>query len=116
MVLWGRVTSAPRVVTLIAVDPAGIAALQDAIRRMEGCDSVHRQTVPVELRTPDGREVVWNGDVEIFTLTNHPKKVYRAYAWSEAITGTQRRLFVVPHSAEAEAPHKAVEIIRRSLF
>ena len=86
------------------MDPAGIPALQDAIRHLEGCESTHFDTAPVEERTPDGREVVWKGDVEVFTLLNHPKQVYRAYAWSEATTGNKRRFFVVLHSAEIDLP------------
>lgn len=90
------------------MDPAGIPALQDAIRHIEGCESRHDQTSHVVEKTPDGREIVWEGDVELFTLLNHPKRVYRAYAWSEATTGNKRRFFVVLHSAEIDAPHKAV--------
>ena len=40
-------------------DPAGIPALQDAIRHLEGCGSEHFWTTPVEERTPDGKEIVW---------------------------------------------------------
>ena len=90
-------------------DPAGIPALQDAIRHLEGCGSEHFWTTPVEERTPDGKEIVWKGDVEIFTLFGHPKGVHRAYAWSEPTTGNKRRFFVVRHSAEIDAPHQAVQ-------
>ena len=39
-------------------------------------------------------ETVWQGDIEVFDLTGHPKAT-RAYAWSYATTGAKRRYVAV---------------------
>jgi hypothetical protein len=76
-------------------DPAGIPALQDAIRHLEGVEARHIETVPVH-ETQNG-QTVWQGEVEVFDLVGHPK-AKRAYAWSHATEGTRRRFHVVLHS------------------
>jgi hypothetical protein len=60
---------------------AYITALQYAIWRMHGVESAHVQTLYV-LETFPG-EKVWDGDVEVFDLVNHPN-AKRAYAWSHS--------------------------------
>lgn len=54
-------------------------ALIDAIRRLHGCESKHVISIPV-IETFGGA-TVWDGTVEVFDLTNHPKAC-RCYAWS----------------------------------
>src|SRR5712692_8482073 len=56
-----------------------VAQLQKAIRDLHSCDSTHVQSVPV-YEAFDGK-VIWDGDVEVFLLINHPR-VKRAYAWN----------------------------------
>jgi hypothetical protein len=92
------------------MDPAGIPALHDAIRHLEGCDSHHIETVAVH-EQHDG-ETVWRGDIEVFELIGHPK-ASRVYAWSEATTGTKRRFFVVLHVPPVAS---ATDAIRASLL
>jgi hypothetical protein len=58
---------------------AYLAALQYAIWRMHGVESVHVQTVYLLERFQG--ETVWDGDVEVFDLVNHPN-AKRAYAWA----------------------------------
>jgi hypothetical protein len=89
-------------------DPAGLPALVDAIRHMHGVEATHLRTEHVHERTPDGKETVWEGDVEVFELVGHPQAT-RAYAWSEATTGTKRRFFAVLHVGEIDTPAKAVQ-------
>ncbi len=88
-------------------DPAGLPALQDAIRHLHGCESRHVETVPVHEKAPTG-ETVWSGDVEVFDLIGHAKAT-RAYAWSEATTGTKRRFFAVLHVAPVDSAARAVQ-------
>lgn len=88
-------------------DPAGIPALRAAIRHLHGCRATHLKTVHVHEKTSDGKSV-WEGDVEVFTLAGHLKAV-RAYAWSEATTGTKRRFFAVLHVPPIDSPEKAVQ-------
>lgn len=46
---------------------------------MHGCESVYLKTEHVH-ETFQG-QTVWNGDVEVFSLINHPNAM-RAYAWA----------------------------------
>jgi len=62
-----------------------IEALKKAIRATHGCGARHFTTVPVtEVFRGD---VVWEGDVEVFDLVNHPK-ARTCYAWSYDENGT----------------------------
>lgn len=56
-----------------------IKRLQDAIKRLHGCEATHVSTIPVTERF-QGR-IVWQGDVELFSLADHPK-AESCYAWS----------------------------------
>ncbi len=53
--------------------------LQLAIEHLHGCQAEHSATVPVHESFRG--ETVWDGDVEVFNLTGHPK-AKRCYAWS----------------------------------
>jgi len=50
-----------------------------AVSQLHNCGAVWRATVPVH--EVFRGETVWQGDVEVFDLSNHPK-AKRAYAWS----------------------------------
>ena len=56
-----------------------IDELQDVIKRLHGSDAVHMETVPVK-EVFQG-EIVWDGEVEVFDLTDHPE-TSRVYAWA----------------------------------
>ncbi len=56
-----------------------IAHLQKAIRAVHGCESAHSQTVRV--REEHQGKTVWEGDVEVFKLSGHPK-AQCCYAWA----------------------------------
>jgi hypothetical protein len=53
--------------------------LQVAIQELHKCGAVYRQAVPVH--EVFRGQTVWQGDVEVFDLTGHPK-AKRCYAWS----------------------------------
>jgi hypothetical protein len=74
------------------MDEAGIPGLQAAIRDWCGCESTWIESVAV--REVQAGLVVWDGDVEVFDITGHPKTT-RAYAWSYESMGTARRYKVV---------------------
>ncbi len=84
------------------MDPAGLPALLDAIRNIEGCEATWVESVRVH-ETHD----VWNGEVEVFDLVKHPN-ARRAYAWSHATEGTRRRFHVVLHLPPVDGPVVAV--------
>ena len=48
-----------------------IEELQDAIKQLYDSDSTHVETVPVTERFQG--QIVWEGDVEVFNLEDHPK-------------------------------------------
>jgi hypothetical protein len=56
-----------------------IGRLQDVIRRLHGCESEHVSTVPVTEMF--NSQIVWQGDVEVFTVRSHPQ-AQRCYAWA----------------------------------
>ena len=82
--------------TVPTPDPAGVPALQDAIRHMHGCGSrfVEWQIV----RDTFQGAVVFERTVGVFALTGHVDAA-KAYAWSEPGTSspTARRFFAVLH-------------------
>jgi hypothetical protein len=56
-----------------------LARVQVAVSQLHNCGAAWRQTVPVH--EVFRGETVWQGEVEMFDLTGHPK-AKRAYAWS----------------------------------
>lgn len=56
-----------------------IDKLKDAVQVMHRCTATHVESVPmVEMF---GKQTVWEGVVEVFQITGHPK-AKRCYAWS----------------------------------
>jgi hypothetical protein len=78
------------------MDEAGTQALQEAIKNMHGCDSTWLESVHVTEKFK-GR-VVWDGEVQVFAITGHPKAT-RCYAWSHATEGTKRRSRSTPRAS-----------------
>jgi hypothetical protein len=89
------------------MDDAGLPALLDAIRHLEGCSATWVEEVPVHEKTATGA-TVWEGAVQVFDLAKHPKGVRRAYAWSHATEGGRRRFHVVLHTLPVDGPAMAV--------
>lgn len=87
------------------MDPAGLPAQLDAIRHMHGCEGTFVESVPVR-ETFQG-QVVWDGEVQVFDVTGHPKAT-RCYAWSHAAEGSRRRFVVVLHAPPVDSPVAAV--------
>lgn len=87
------------------MDDAGIDALRDAIRHLHGCASTWVESVPV--REEHQGAVVWEGEVQVFDLTGHPK-AKRCYAWSHATEGARRRFHAVLAVPPVDGPVMAV--------
>ena len=62
-------------------DSEYIQRLKLALEHLHGCSARHLETVPVH--EVFRGETVWQGDVEVFEITGHPK-AKRAYGWSHA--------------------------------
>jgi hypothetical protein len=56
-----------------------VERLQMTVEHLHKCSARHLETVPVH-ETFQG-QTVWNGEVEVFDITGHPK-AKRAYGWS----------------------------------
>ncbi len=86
-----------------------ITELADVIRKLHGSFATHVETVPVK-ETFNG-ETVWEGEVEVFDLHDHPK-TDRVYAWSHDTDDpeTPRRTVTVLHIPPATSPHRAVQV------
>jgi hypothetical protein len=85
---------------------AHVDDLARAVEGMHACKATLAQSVPVRER--HGDTTVWEGVVHVFDLTGHPNAT-RAYAWSSAIEGSdKRRFFAVLHEGPVKSPADAV--------
>src|SRR6266849_804107 len=69
-----------------------VAELIKAIRRLHNCDAEYFQTIPI--REPLQGEVMWEGDVEVFRLSGHPR-AGRCYAWSRTAGKDNKETYYV---------------------
>ena len=56
-----------------------IEELKDVIRKLHGTEATHVETVPIKEEFQG--QTIWEGDVEVFDLDDHPK-THRVYAWA----------------------------------
>ncbi|HJP93173.1 MAG TPA: hypothetical protein VJ875_14540 [Pyrinomonadaceae bacterium] len=87
---------------------SNIEELQEVIERLHGSRSTHVETVPVKEEFQG--QVVWEGEVEVFDLHDHPQ-TNRVYAWSHETEDADhpRRHVTVLHIPPATSPRKAVQ-------
>jgi hypothetical protein len=86
--------------------------LQVAVSQLHNCAATYRETVPVH-EVFQG-QTVWQGEVEVFNLTNHPK-AKRAYAWSH-IHGQQDEQERFVAVLEIPPVESAVTAVRASIM
>ena len=87
------------------MDSAGLPALIGAIRHAHGCEASYVESVAVR-ETFQGK-TVWDGEVQVFSLTGHPV-ASKCYAWSHSTTGKKRRFYAVLHIPPVDGPLAAV--------
>ena len=92
-----------------------IEELKDVIRKLHGSEATHVETVPV-------KEIfqgctVWEGDVEVFDLADHPE-TSRVYAWSHETgdSDNPRQHITVLHIPPATSPLRAVQVAIAGMF
>jgi hypothetical protein len=92
-----------------------IEELKDVIRDLHGTEATHVETVPVK-ETFQG-QTVWEGDVEVFDLANHPK-ASRVYAWSHETDDPEnpRQHITVLQIPPATTPLRAVQVAIAGMF
>jgi hypothetical protein len=81
-----------------------IDQLREAVEVMHGCKAQHEKSVPVVEMF--GTKTVWEGVVESFAITGHPK-AKRCYAWS-FLEGNEPRYVTVLEIPPVESPQTAV--------
>lgn len=84
-----------------------IRELGETIRRLHGATAKHAKSVPVK-EVYEGR-TVWDGVVEVFILSGHPKTNI-AYAWSHDTDNPRhpKRHVTVLHIPPVVSPETAV--------
>jgi hypothetical protein len=83
-----------------------IRELQDVIRRLHGAEPAHVESVPVHEKFHG--KTIWDGVVEVFDLTGHPK-ASRVYAWAhETDEPNTPRHVTVLHLPPVDSPKTAV--------
>jgi hypothetical protein len=87
----------------------GPARVQAAIQHLHKCGAAYRETVPVH--EVFRGQTAWQGHVEVFDLTGHPK-AKRAYAWShrEGPNDQGERFVTVLEIPPVDSPQTAVKI------
>ena len=86
-----------------------LTRLQDAIRRLSGCESKHLETVSVsESLRSFKQNANWAGEVAVFEIYGHPQ-AKRAYAWSSQLPNKEMRYVVVLEVPPISSPHTAVQ-------
>jgi hypothetical protein len=88
------------------VDPAGISALRDVIRRLHGCESRWVESVRVD-QAHEGTP--WEGEVQVFEVLDHPK-AQRAYVWSYPTDRGERRFHALLALPPVDSPIMAVQL------
>lgn len=94
---------------------SNIEELKDVIRNLHGSEPTHVETVPVK-ETFQG-VTVWEGDVEVFDLADHPK-TSRVYAWAHETgdSDNPRQHITVLHIPPAITPLRAVQVAIAGMF
>jgi hypothetical protein len=85
-----------------------IDELRDVIHRLHGAKAKHLESVPIK-EVFQG-ETVWDGVVEVFDLTGHPK-TDRIYAWMHDTGNPEKpkRHVTVLHIPPVVSPRSAVK-------
>jgi hypothetical protein len=89
------------------MDPAGISALQDAIRQLHRLESTWLHSVPV-VEKREG-QTLWDGEVQVFAVTGHAAAT-RAYAWSYQGSPGKRQFQVVLGLPPVDSAQAAVRV------
>ncbi len=84
-----------------------ISRIQQAFKDLHGCEARHVESVPVVLEFEG--EPAWEGDVEVFALTDHPRTKI-GFGWEHGTDGEQKRVVTVLGIPPASSPKEAVKV------
>jgi hypothetical protein len=86
-----------------------LVRLQNAILRLNGCQSKYVETVTVSQPSVSFHQsAVWQGEVAVFEIYGHPT-AGRAYAWSYTTDNEETRYVVVLKIPPISSPETAVQ-------
>ncbi len=77
------------------------------IRHLHKCEADHLETVPV--KEVFRGETVWEGEVEVFSVTGHPR-AEKAYAWSAKQGTPEEKFTAVLEMPPVDSPQSAVKV------
>ncbi len=83
-----------------------IPKLQKAIRDLHGCESVHDSTTRISEFFRG--KLVWGGEVETFTIMNHPQASI-CYAWAYQGDDGKQHYTAVLRMPPVDSPRSAVK-------
>ena len=86
------------------VNPKYIERLRNVINELHKCRATHKTSVYVK-EEAEGR-IVWEGDVEVFSLFGHPRAKF-CYGWSE---GEAAEVITVLELPPVDTPQAAVRV------
>ena len=87
--------------------PKNAKSIEEAIRAVHGCNSVHVASEPVH-EVFQGL-TAWQGTVEVFDLIGHPK-AKRLYAWQYEDDDKQTKTITVLEIPPVDSPQIAVKL------
>ena len=87
-----------------------IQELRDVIHNLHGAMAEHLESVPITEKVKG--QIVWDGVVEVFLLTGHPK-TDRVYAWMHETDdpAKPKRHVTVLHIPPVVSPRTAVQAV-----
>jgi len=83
-----------------------IAEIQAALLALHGVTSTYVESVPVTEEFQG--ETVWQGEVEVFEISGHPKAKY-AYCWGYGDENRSRKYVTVLELPPVDSPQTAVK-------
>jgi hypothetical protein len=83
-----------------------IERLRDVVQNLHGCAAFHWRTARV--CEVFGEQIVWNRQVEVFRLKDHPKAEF-CYAWAHGGDDGKTRYTAVLDIPPVTSPEKAVQ-------
>jgi hypothetical protein len=84
-----------------------IASLKESVEQLHGCKAEWIESVPVKETFPG--QTVWDGTVDVFALTGHPK-ANRCYAWAEGKADDRIDVMAVLELPPVDSAVKAVRV------
>lgn len=82
--------------------------LRYAIFKMHGCKATHLETVPVH-ESFQGK-TVWDGDVEVFEILDHPSGSKKCYSWAYQDDDGKTQYTAVLALPPVKSPRDAVKV------